>query len=209
MGNKRDATVIDSVVVHCAATPNGQHFTAEHIDQWHAERGFKRDMSIRPGYAKLQHIGYHYVITLDGQLHRGRPLEEVGAHAQGYNAKSIGICMVGNFEQRRPSAKQLASFVALVDWLRDTARLGARPKFTVHRWVDKNHTVCPGRYFPYEDMKQRWPSWCGCSGRLRVRRSASKSLRPSPPTSSSARATGTRARDAGGDGASGEGVVWK
>ena len=73
-----------------------------------------------------------------------------------YNAHGIGICLVGNFEKRRPGARQMASFTALVDWLRDEAPLGARPRFTVHRWVDKNHTVCPGKFFPYAAMKRRY-----------------------------------------------------
>lgn len=81
-----------------------------------------------------------------------------GGHVRSafYNAHGIGICLVGNFEKRKPSARQMASFTALVDWLRDEAPLGTRPKFTVHRWVDKNHTVCPGRFFPYAAMKQRY-----------------------------------------------------
>lgn len=138
MGNKRDAAVIDSVVVHCAATPNGQHFTAEQIDQWHAERGFKRDMSIRPGYAKLQHIGYHYVITLDGQLHRGRPLEEVGAHAQGYNAKSIGICMVGTDQFSLRQWEMLLKLIQRLEALLDTVL-----KLYGHNELNP-HKLCPG-----------------------------------------------------------------
>lgn len=138
MGNKRDAAVIDSVVVHCAATPNGQHFTAEQIDQWHAERGFKRDMSIRPGYAKLQHIGYHYVITLDGQLHRGRPLEEVGAHAQSYNAKSIGICMVGT---DKFTLRQWEMLLKLIQRLE--AHLDTVLKLYGHNELNP-HKLCPG-----------------------------------------------------------------
>ncbi|MBJ7537176.1 N-acetylmuramoyl-L-alanine amidase [Marinomonas transparens] len=95
MGARRDINSINSVVIHCAATPNGRAYSAEQIDQWHKERNFQRDMSISPGYSPLQHIGYHFVIELDGTLKRGRPLEEVGAHAYGHNQASIGICMVG------------------------------------------------------------------------------------------------------------------
>lgn len=110
-------------------------------------------------------LAYDFVIgngrdSGDGEIEIGpRWLKQIdGGHVRNdfYNAHGIGICMVGNFEKRRPGARQLASFIALVDWLRDEAPLGARPKFTVHRWVDKNHTVCPGRYFPYGQMKRRY-----------------------------------------------------
>lgn len=70
------------MVIHCAATEAGAVFTAADIKQWHLQRGFKD-------------IGYHYVIRLDGTLETGRPLEQEGAHAAGYNTRSIGVCYVG------------------------------------------------------------------------------------------------------------------
>jgi murein DD-endopeptidase MepM/ murein hydrolase activator NlpD len=110
-------------------------------------------------------LAYDFVIgngrdSGDGEIEIGpRWLKQLdGGHVRNdfYNERGIGICLVGNFERRRPGTRQMASFIALVDWLRDEAPLGTRPKFTVHRWVDKNHTVCPGRYFPYEQMKRRY-----------------------------------------------------
>lgn len=110
-------------------------------------------------------LAYDFVIgngkdSGDGEIEIGpRWLKQLdGGHVRSpfYNAHGIGICLVGNFEKRRPGARQMASLTALVDWLRDEAPLGAKPKFTVHRWVDKNHTLCPGRYFPYLAMKKRY-----------------------------------------------------
>lgn len=110
-------------------------------------------------------LAYDFVIgngrdSGDGEIEIGpRWIKQLdGGHVRNafYNAHGIGICLVGNFEKRRPGARQMASFTALVDWLRDEAPLGARPKFTAHRWVDKNHTVCPGRHFPYAAMKRRY-----------------------------------------------------
>lgn len=40
-------------------------------------------------------IGYHYVIEDDGSIVPGRPLDLAGAHARGWNARSIGICYTG------------------------------------------------------------------------------------------------------------------
>ncbi|GCB34721.1 N-acetylmuramoyl-L-alanine amidase [Bacteroides faecalis] len=40
-------------------------------------------------------IGYQFYITRDGEIHRGRPLEKVGAHCMNHNAHSIGICYKG------------------------------------------------------------------------------------------------------------------
>lgn len=74
---------ITQIVIHCSASVNGDaRVTRDEIERWHKLRGFRA-------------IGYHYVIHVDGTLHLGRPLEEVGAHVAGSNAYSIGICMVG------------------------------------------------------------------------------------------------------------------
>lgn len=73
---------IDLAVIHCADTPNGKEFHASDIDQWHKERGWTK-------------IGYHYVICVDGTIETGREPNEVGAHAEGYNANSMGICLIG------------------------------------------------------------------------------------------------------------------
>lgn len=87
---------INAIVIHCAATPNGKDFKAEQIDLMHAARKFKRDSQAARNFNQtLKHIGYHFVIELDGTIKAGRGLEEIGAHVQGSNAKSIGICMVG------------------------------------------------------------------------------------------------------------------
>ena len=52
------------------------------IDQWHRANGWLK-------------IGYHFVIRRDGTVEVGRDIDEAGAHASGYNNRSIGICLVG------------------------------------------------------------------------------------------------------------------
>lgn len=73
---------INRIVVHCSATPEGRDVTAADINKMHIARGFKK-------------IGYHYVVRLDGTVETGRKENEIGAHAKGYNANSIGVCYVG------------------------------------------------------------------------------------------------------------------
>ncbi len=76
---------IDYLVLHCTATPEGRPVSVAEIDGWHRARGFRK-------------IGYHYVIALDGTIHRGRDVAEQGAHVAGHNADSIGICYVGGLD---------------------------------------------------------------------------------------------------------------
>lgn len=107
---------INLLVIHCSASPNGKRVTSEEIDAWHKARGFKRQaQQIGFNEPRLQHIGYHYVIYAEGAVRIGRGESEIGAHAQGYNQKSIGICMVGT---DRFSASQWLALRQLVTALR-------------------------------------------------------------------------------------------
>ena len=73
---------IDLIIIHCSATREGKDFRAADIDRWHRQQGFKS-------------IGYHFVVRLNGEVERGRPIAEVGAHCKGHNATSIGVCYIG------------------------------------------------------------------------------------------------------------------
>lgn len=98
---------ITGIVVHCSASANGDaRVTRDVIDGWHREKGWRK-------------IGYHYVIETDGFVKAGRDLEEVGAHVEGSNARTVGICMVGT---DRFSAEQWNSAAALVRELREKYR---------------------------------------------------------------------------------------
>ena len=77
---------INKIIVHCSATPEGKDFTAADIDRWHRQRGWRC-------------IGYHYVIELDGSIHKGRDESVIGAHCSGQNTDSIGVCYVGGIDK--------------------------------------------------------------------------------------------------------------
>lgn len=73
----------DFIVVHCSATKPSQDIGASEIRKWHVEENGWSD------------IGYHEVIRRSGAIELGRPLHVSGAHVKGYNARSVGCCLVG------------------------------------------------------------------------------------------------------------------
>lgn len=125
------ARQVTTIVVHCAATPSGRviggrprgqagwRSPSAHIDEWHRARGFRRAAAwVARHNPLLKHIGYHYVIDVDGQLWLGRHLAEAGAHAVGHNARSVGICLVGGMEPEAAyTAEQWATLAELVQRL--------------------------------------------------------------------------------------------
>lgn len=77
------------------------HHTAEIVEAWH---------NSKPGWIGL---GYHYFIEADGFIWYGRPEHINGAHTVGYNTKSIGICLAGNFDATYPTKAQEEAFKVL------------------------------------------------------------------------------------------------
>ena len=45
-------------------------------------------------------IGYNFLVGEDGNIYEGRGWGKHGAHSKPYNSKSIGICMIGNFNSK-------------------------------------------------------------------------------------------------------------
>lgn len=136
---------IDLIVIHCTASPNGRPVTVEDIDAWHRERGFMRLsrylMDFNP---HLSSIGYHYVIGVDGAVHTGRHTDEIGAHAQGHNGNSIGVCMVGTDKFTLAQWKSLAELVLKLLDIVDI-RIGDETPIVVgHRDLPGVHKDCPG-----------------------------------------------------------------
>ena len=134
---KRSKRRIDEIIVHCTATPEGQPRTVEQIRQQHKAQGWSD-------------IGYHILVTLDGQAHLGRDMDISGAHAEGHNSHSIGVCYVGGVENRPGVAyKDLkakdtrteAQKATLMALLMDLRKLYPKARTIGHR--DVSSKACP------------------------------------------------------------------
>lgn len=127
------------LVVHCAATKPTMDIGLREIRQWHRERGWLD-------------IGYHFVIRRDGTVETGRPQDVIGAHVEGHNYESLGICMAGGINQSgKPennfTPAQFESLRTLLDTLkadypsarivghRDLDSKKACPSFDVASWL--------------------------------------------------------------------------
>jgi len=134
------------IVIHHSATDVG---SAAAFDVFHrTKRGWDE-------------LGYHFVIgngggVTDGLVEIGPrwPKQKWGAHCrvgdnEEYNYFGIGICLVGDFEKRRPSEAQMSALARLVDYL--SARYGIDEAHIIgHSHV--GDTRCPGRYFSFDDL---------------------------------------------------------
>jgi hypothetical protein len=88
-------------------------------------------------------IGYHFVIDRAGRVIQGREARYQGAHVSENNPHNIGILVLGNFDEQRPSTEQLRSLSHFSRVLVKQYRLGKNRVFT-HQEI--NPTQCPGRH---------------------------------------------------------------
>ena len=77
------------------------HHTANIMESYHLSKGWEG-------------LGYHYVIHKNGDIWKGRPEHYHAAHTVGYNNKSIGICLAGNFDATLPTKEQEKSLTTLL-----------------------------------------------------------------------------------------------
>jgi len=85
---------INEIIVHTFATKEGwmrgKPFADKvaEVKKWHLARSFND-------------IGYHFMISRDGECIEGRKLAVAGAHVKGHNKNSIGISLEGGYGHSR------------------------------------------------------------------------------------------------------------
>ncbi|HPS53554.1 MAG TPA: peptidoglycan recognition family protein, partial [Phycisphaerae bacterium] len=142
------------IVIHHSASPSGN---SEKFLAMHLARGWDE-------------MGYHFVITNgnggpDGAVEIGsRWLKQKwGAHTGGtpgneYNNFGIGVCLVGNFDETRPTPAQLHSLEQLVRFLVKTYNIDT-DNIIAHKDAPNAHTRCCGQslytYIHSQEFKQK------------------------------------------------------
>lgn len=121
----------DEIILHHAEAKSA---SVEEVNRWHLERGWTG-------------IGYHFYIRKDGRIYRGRPEWAVGAHAQGHNSRSVGICVEGSYMTETMPKAQFDALVGLV-----RKEMAKYPGAKVLRHRDVNSTDCPGTNYPWEAL---------------------------------------------------------
>ena len=119
------------LILHHTATSTE---TVSQIHSYHLKKGWAG-------------IGYHYYVRKDGNIYCGRPEDTVGAHAEGNNNDSIGICFEGNFETEIMPEAQKAAGKELIAHLKQTYGITL-----VQGHRDVAATSCPGKNFPFAEM---------------------------------------------------------
>ncbi len=127
-GNLSRRIFTDYIILHHAAAAKA---SADNIHTIHLKNGWAG-------------IGYHCYVRKDGSIYEGRPEAAVGAHATGFNSRSVGVCFEGNFMTEAMTDAQIKAGRELVCYL--SAKY---PKASLICHRDVNATACPGDKFPF------------------------------------------------------------
>ncbi|CAF2385344.1 unnamed protein product [Rotaria sp. Silwood2] len=95
-------------------------------------------------------IGYSFLVGEDGNIYEGRGWTYVGAHTYGYNSKSIGISVIGDYSSRKPNAGAINAVKALIKC--GVSRGYIRSNYILRGHRDLDSTACPGNAF-YNEIK--------------------------------------------------------
>jgi LysM repeat protein len=140
-----------NIVVHHSATTLD---TLSSMDRYH-----RNERHMENGLA------YHFVIgngvrTKDGEIYIGRRWSKQldGGHLSSVamNRTSIGICLIGDFNKRAPSEKQLNALRELISYLMNRCDLD-KSTVQTHRQINVRPTQCPGAKFPVQKFMATLP----------------------------------------------------
>ena len=121
------------IVIHHSLTKDGQVNDFNAIKNYHINtKGW-------------QDIGYNYLIEYENGkvlVKKGREENVIGAHTLGQNEKSIGICVVGNFDITIPTDEEIEVLINLIREI--YSRYGKLP---IHFHNEFANKTCPGKLF--------------------------------------------------------------
>lgn len=137
-------TEIDTIIIHCTATPAGREVSRWELDSWHKAEGFEPYIDAA---GVKTYAGYHLLVHLDGSYERLRPDSHRGQHCRedNMNNRAVAICYVGGCDiNNRPcdtrTEAQKRTLLTLVRTMR-----GRYPDARIigHRDVRGVRKACP------------------------------------------------------------------
>lgn len=90
-------TPIDTIMIHCTATPPRREVSRAELDAWHKARNFEPYVD---GKGRKVYAGYHYLVHLDGTYEHIRPDDQRGQHCSqsNMNNRAVSVCYVGGVD---------------------------------------------------------------------------------------------------------------
>ncbi|MFT5512941.1 MAG: N-acetylmuramoyl-L-alanine amidase [Bacteroidia bacterium] len=140
------------IVIHHSA---GNYGNIEHLQNIHDQRQSKEP---------IHAISYHYIIGNGNGMEDGKVDSDVrkkynlwGVHLsnnnKSRNMNGLGICIIGNLDQKAMTSNQYQSLLHLTDSLMKEYNINYE-HVGFHGKISGESTKCPGQYFPYDTFRK-------------------------------------------------------
>ncbi len=113
----------------------------------------KRIRNLHVKINKWDDIGYHYLIEKNGKLCKGRSEKFVGAHVYGHNKNSLGICLIGNFDEESPTKKQIQTLIKFLKQKTKKFKISVK-NILGHREFPDVTKTCPGKFVNLDEIRR-------------------------------------------------------
>jgi len=134
---------VDYIVLHHSLTEDSDTLSWRAIRKFHKDKQNWRDIGYHFGIEKI--CGSYEILV-------GRMLTEEGAHVKGHNRNTIGICLIGDFDNSLPNTKQWYLAIKLVASLCKLFNLDSS-NVLGHNEFDKAKS-CPGKNFSMTKFRE-------------------------------------------------------
>lgn len=137
------ASALDEVILHHSWKPHLQEDATRTIES-SAVRGIEHFHVQTNGWAG---IGYNWLAAPSGRVYEGRGWGRTGAHTEGRNSRSVGICLLMDGDRFDPTPAAIAAVRQLT---RDGIGKGhITPGYQLRGHRDYSSKTCPGdRVYP-------------------------------------------------------------
>lgn len=145
---------VTHIIIHHSDTKDSGAIDWDAITRYHIEHN---------GWADN---GYNWGLELVGdtfQILKGRPMSIAGAHTRDgrFNQRSVGVCVVGDWDKEAPPREQLFLAQSLVRDLQKFLHvkrenvIGHREAQQIAGVARKNRKNCPGLRFPLSEFREK------------------------------------------------------
>lgn len=127
------------------------HHTAGAVGTDHAAtlRGLEHSVTDHPAPGNSQPLialDYNLMVFPDGSIWEGRGLGFEDGATYKFNAQSVSICAVGNYQTTQPTDELLEGIATAIQLAISGGWVRANPTIEGHRDVGTFATACPGQY---------------------------------------------------------------
>jgi len=157
----------EKIIIHHSLTKDGKVVDWQAIRRYHTSWAYRGNIITKDEARDLvkngkrvkrpwTNIGYHFGIEKindDYEILVGRQLNQIGAHVRGYNKDTLGICVVGNYDDEQPPVEAIKLLIKLCKAMSSIFNISTNN--ILGHYELNNDKSCPGKMFSMDSFRNK------------------------------------------------------